>query len=168
MNENDEIRRQLLEAVCGLSDDQLNEPEEKGRWSIMQTMHHLYLMERSIAIIISNRLKSKISMPAEQKPIDLTVDRSRKVGAPVFVVPTKRYLTLEKIKEKLEESRKELKKVENSANTDALEQKSFPHPVFGPMSLKQWIPFVGYHEKRHLAQIEEIKEKVLSRQLNSL
>ncbi|MED2974525.1 DinB family protein [Fictibacillus sp. B-59209] len=162
MNQNEEIRRQLLETVSGLSDDQLNEPEEKGRWSIMQTLHHLYLMEKSITIIISNRLKSKITVSAEPKPIEMTVDRSRKVDAPVFAVPTKRYLTLEKIKEKLEESRNELNKVANSNDQEALEQKSYPHPVFGPMPLKQWIPFVGYHEKRHLAQIEEIKEKVLS------
>lgn len=163
-NINEEIRNQLLETVSGLTDDQLNEPEEKGRWSIMQTMHHLYLMEKSIAIIISNRLKSKITVPAEPKPIEMTVDRSRKVDAPIFVVPTKRYMSLEKMKGKLEESRNELNKVAHNADQIALEQNSYPHPVFGPMPLKQWIPFVGFHEKRHLAQIEEIKQKVVSKE----
>ncbi|KSU84319.1 MULTISPECIES: DinB family protein [Fictibacillus] len=163
MTLNEEIRNEVLETVSNLTDDQLNEPEEKGRWSIMQTLHHLYLMERSVAIIVSNRLKSKITAPAERKPIDRTVDRSVKVSAPVFVVPTKKYMTLEKMKNKLEESRNELNKVAASANQEELKQKSYPHPVFGPMPLEQWIPFVGYHEKRHLEQIKEIRDKVVAR-----
>ena len=44
--------------------------------------------------------------------------------------------------------------------TDELEAKGFNHPIFGLMSLKQWIPFVGYHEKRHILQIKEVKEKL--------
>ena len=47
-----------------------------------------------------------------------------------------------------------------AANEKDLEQKSFPHPLFKELSLKQWIPFVGLHEKRHLLQIEELKSKL--------
>lgn len=34
----------------------------------------------------------------------------------------------------------------------------FPHPVWGPLNLYQWLLFVGAHESRHRAQIEALKE----------
>ena len=34
----------------------------------------------------------------------------------------------------------------------------FPHPVWGPINLYQWLLFVGAHEQRHLAQINALKE----------
>lgn len=48
MNENEKIRGELLNAVNGLSDEQLNAQPETGRWSIIQVLDHLYLMERAI------------------------------------------------------------------------------------------------------------------------
>lgn len=35
---------------------------------------------------------------------------------------------------------------------------SFPHPVWGPLDLYQWLLFIGAHEDRHLAQIEALKQ----------
>jgi hypothetical protein len=32
----------------------------------------------------------------------------------------------------------------------------FPHWVFGPLTMGQWIAFIGAHEERHLGQIESI------------
>ena len=32
----------------------------------------------------------------------------------------------------------------------------FPHWIFGPLDLAQWLAFVGIHEERHLVQIQEI------------
>ncbi|KHL95509.1 hypothetical protein QW71_12445 [Paenibacillus sp. IHB B 3415] len=31
----------------------------------------------------------------------------------------------------------------------------YPHPVFGPMDVAQWVDFIGIHEERHLAQLKE-------------
>ena len=43
---------------------------------------------------------------------------------------------------------------------EALQKKAYPHPIFGLIRLDEWVPFIGYHEKRHLEQIEEIKAKL--------
>ncbi|MFP3427108.1 DinB family protein, partial [Pseudoalteromonas sp. SIMBA_162] len=64
------------------------------------------------------------------------------------------------LKEKLAMSRQELKSVVENADQHDLENKAYPHPAFGRMRLSQWIPFVGYHERRHLLQIKEVKEKL--------
>lgn len=164
MNENIKIREELLESVNGLSNDQLNKRPEDGSWSVMQVLDHLYLMERAIAHTISEQLKSNESNPTDEKPIHLSVNRATKVDAPSFAVPSSEYITLEEMKTKLTESRKLLQHVVDTSDDALLSQKSYPHPVFGALSLTQWIPFVGFHEKRHIEQIEEIKEKILKEQ----
>ncbi|EIT85672.1 hypothetical protein A374_07544 [Fictibacillus macauensis ZFHKF-1] len=155
-------RQRLFEVIEGLSQQQLNQQEHKDTWSIMQTMHHLYLMEQSIAIIVANRLKSKQKTSADQKPIEKAVDRSYKVEAPSFLVPTKRHLTLAAIKEKLASSREYMLSVIANAPQEELLQRSYPHPAFGLLSLQQWIDFLPYHEERHIRQIEEIKQNLFT------
>ncbi|MDQ0217348.1 DinB family protein [Peribacillus cavernae] len=160
MNENQKIREELLKSVEDLSDRQLNEKVEAGSWTIMQVLDHLYLMEMTISKSIAGELANEKSEAAPLKPIHLTVNRSTKVAAPSFVKPSDDFISLAEMKGKLSESRKTLIRVTEGASEQALEQKSFPHPIFGPLSLKQWTPFVGYHEKRHMAQIEELKGKL--------
>ncbi|MFD9624599.1 DinB family protein [Peribacillus muralis] len=160
MNENEKIREEILNTVNGLSDEQLNAHPEEGRWSIIQVLDHIYLMERAITKSIADKLKSDERVPAVDKPIQLTVNRDVKVEAPSYVVPSDSFQTLDEVKDKLAESRSAFVQLVDNADENDLEQKSFPHPLFKELSLKQWIPFVGFHEKRHLLQIEELKSKL--------
>ncbi|MCM2535939.1 DinB family protein [Neobacillus pocheonensis] len=161
MEENMKVREEVLQSVMGLSDKQLNQQVEVDKWTIMQVLDHLYLMERAIAHTISNLLAKGESKTVSDKPIEFTINRSTKVDAPPIVVPSKDFITLEEMKYKLAQSREAFTQVVNAADETLLEQRVYPHPVFGELSLKQWIPFVGLHEKRHLAQIEELKAKLV-------
>ncbi|NHM30897.1 DinB family protein [Neobacillus terrae] len=161
MEENNKIRQEILISVRGLSDEQLNEQLEEDRWSIMQVLDHLYLMEQVITQSISRELATGKEKVVDPKPIELAVIRSTKIGAPSFVVPSNEFITLEEMKNKLSQSREGLTKLVNDADKSLLKKRAFPHPAFGDLSLKQWIPFVGLHEKRHLAQIEELKGKLI-------
>ena len=156
MENNTKVRNEILKIVSFLTDQQLNTKKEEDSWSIMQVLQHLYLLERVVVKAIHDALASK-SEPASEKLIHLSVDRTRKVKAPAYLMPSEDFITLEEMKEKLTESRQALTELVSNVNEEELAQKSYPHPVFGPLSLSQWISFIGYHEKRHLAQIEEIK-----------
>ncbi|WP_342043550.1 DinB family protein [Bacillus sp. OTU2372] len=160
MEENKKIREEVLQSVSGLSDEQLNVQVQDGRWSIMQVLHHLHLIERAITFVISDQLANGESKSISDKPIHLAVNRTTKVNAPSRVEPPKRFITLVEMKNKLSQSREVLTKVVDTADPSLLEQRAYPHPVFGELSLKQWIPLIGLHEKRHLAQIEELKEEL--------
>lgn len=160
MEQNTEIREEVLQSVSGLSDEQLNEQVEQGSWTIMQVLDHLHLMEKSITYTISNQLVNGEHKTVGEKPIQLTTNRSTKVEAPSFVIPSKDFISLKDMTEKLSESRNTLINVIDSADKTLLEQRAYPHPAFGEMNLIQWIPFIGLHEKRHLVQIEELKEKL--------
>lgn len=161
METNRQYRDEVLQAVSGLSDEQLNKQVEEGRWSIMQVLEHLYLIEKSITKMFSHQLENGETKLVADAPIEFTVNRSRKLIAPSFAEPSGEFLTLEEIKKKLEKSREVFIKVVNSADPALLEQRAYPHPAFGELNLKQWIPFVGLHEKRHLAQIEQLKGKLI-------
>lgn len=158
MKINDEAREKLLNAVEGLTDEELNRKPSGDRWSIRQILEHLYLMEGGIAKTIQHQLAKDDGHKAPDKPIERTVDRSVKVEAPDFARPANDFVTLHELKEKLTQTHGLLSKIAETAPDELLEVKSFPHPVFGDMNLKQWIPFVGYHELRHINQIQEVKE----------
>jgi uncharacterized damage-inducible protein DinB len=160
MEQNQQIREELWEAVNGLSDEQMNKQVEEDRWSIIQVLEHLYLIETAVTKRITSELKNEGSELAGDKPIHLALDRSAKIQAPSYAKPSNEFQTLNEIKQKLQNSRAKLVKVCNEADPFMLDRNSFLHPVFGLMSLKQWIPFVGLHEKRHLAQIEELKRNL--------
>lgn len=160
MKANEKVRKEILESVNGLTDKQLNNQVEQGRWTIAQVLQHLHLMESMIVKSIQTVLAKDENRPADEKPIHLAIDRSRKVEAPDALNPSDVEATLEEVQGELENSRHALRKLASDADEEKLMQKSFPHPVFGLMNLKQWIEFIGFHEKRHLAQIEELKKKL--------
>ncbi|MGE7920600.1 DinB family protein [Viridibacillus sp. NPDC093762] len=157
---NKSVREELLNSVSNLSDEQLNKEVEEGRWTIMQVLHHLHLIESGVTKAIQYTLEKGEKQSAKVKPIELTVDRSTKIKAPSFADPDARFITLQEMKDKLKESRHALLRVVSNSNKDQLKEKAYPQEIFGLMSLDQWVQFIGYHEKRHIEQIEELKEKL--------
>lgn len=160
MEINDQARKELLAQVEYLTDEVINRQPAEDRWSIKQILQHLYLMEGSVAKTIQIKLAAEDQNITIDKPIQLTVDRSNKIEAPDFVTPTLEYSTLHDLKSKLTATHSTLHNVAENATEDQLAVKSYPHPVFGEMSLTQWIPFVGYHEQRHIEQIKEVKQQL--------
>lgn len=159
MEINDQARKELLAQVEKLSDETINQKPSENEWSIKQLLEHLYLMEGGITKTIQKQLASDEQNITTDKPIQLTVDRSTKVDAPDFAMPTDDYSTLDELKSKLSATHTALREVAESATEDQLAIKSYPHPVFGEMNLTQWIPFIGYHELRHIEQIKEVKNR---------
>ncbi len=157
-----EFREELLNSVDTLTDEQLNTRISEDSWTIGQVLEHLYLMETVIIEAMTAALNGPEVVGAEDKPIELAVNRSVKVKAPDSVTPSEDNKTLHELLQKLAFSRQELLDFVNSADPEELKRRSCPHPVFGRLSLSQWIPFIGYHEKRHLEQIEEIKVKLIN------
>lgn len=158
MKINDEARATLLNEVTGLGDEELNKRPSSGGWSIAQVMEHLYLMERAVVYNIQHALENSSIKEVSSKPIELTVNRSRKVEAPEFVQPSDSTMTLKDLQQKLQTSHEALRGIYTTVDEERLVEKTAVHPVFGELNLIQWIPFVGYHEQRHIDQIKEIKE----------
>lgn len=155
LEDNNEIRRELLQEVEGLTDEQFNKNPSNGGWSPKQIFEHLVRMETVIATNIAREIKNPGSPKVRKKPITFTTNRLVKVEAPSYVAPTDEFKSKNEIKKELHDSRLFLLNVYESTTKDVLQDKSFKHPVFGCVPLIQWFPFVGLHEKRHLKQLKK-------------
>ena len=159
MNDIQEVRTEVLQSVSGLTDLQLNE-KQAGKWSIMQVLEHLYLTEKLIVNKLKAVMASSEETAAEDRPIHLVINRDHKIVAPQFLTPSDDFITLATIQEKLLASRTSLEEFLADTDQEELRKRSLLHPVFGLLNIKQWVEFIGLHEKRHLAQIEELKQEL--------
>lgn len=158
MKLNERARTALLAEAEGISDENINKQPADDRWSIKQILEHLYLMEGAIAKSIQKQLNEGEKTDVSDKPIELTANRDKKVEAPDFARPSNEFATLEELMQKLEATHKLLADIAINTDHQALAEHGYPHPVFGTLSLEQWIPFVAYHEMRHTEQLKEVKQ----------
>jgi len=156
----DEARKELLVEVEGLSDNLFNKQPDADNWSVKQILEHLYLFEKYAADAIQEQVQHGEKIKVKEQPIHLSTNRATKFEAADFSQPTDEFATIIELKEKLAESRAQLQEVVDMADEDDLEQKALPHPGFKMLSLKQWIEFIGWHERRHILQIKEVKDAV--------
>jgi len=157
MKNNQKVREELLESVSYLSDEKLNTKPEEATWSIMQNLEHLYLMEKVVVQRMAKELEYNPE-PTSEVPISMLLNRSKKLEAPDFLKPSNEFISLKEMKKKLDESREALIQFVTHTSEEDLANKAMTHRLFGTLSLKQWVELIGYHEQRHLKQIEEVKE----------
>lgn len=157
-------RHEILNLIENIPDHLFNERESESTWSIKQVLEHLYKTE----VEITKAIKYMLTLPEREhlldQPLALTLDRTHKISAPTAIVPTSRPGTKQDMLHLLSQSRKQLLQLVDSIPPEQdLTTRGMKHPVFNNLSLKQWIEFIGYHEKRHLAHILEIKQHITNR-----
>ncbi|APH03953.1 DinB family protein [Bacillus weihaiensis] len=160
----DTSRKEVVQSVEMVSEDEMNLKPTDTTWSISQVLEHLYKTEKEITKAIHYTLTLPEQEPLPDKPIALTLDRTFKIKAKNSIVPSEKKMNKQQLLTDLESSRKELFTLIDSIPNDIdLTTRGFIHPAFKTLSLKQWIEFIGYHERRHLEQIHEIKDAVRKR-----
>ncbi|MGG3467615.1 DinB family protein [Neobacillus pocheonensis] len=156
-----ETRKQLVNEITSLSFEELNTALGSDTWSVAQVCHHLYLAEKSFVHGINYALKQKDNPKVGRQPLDRISDRSQKIDAPPFVIPSEEPFEIHHIHNMLKESRTMLLNVLNKIEDDSiLREKSAKHPLFGVLPLIQWIELIYLHEQRHIEQINEIKSQI--------
>jgi hypothetical protein len=88
-------------------------------------------------------------------------DRERKVTAPDFVAPVRRWGTREEMLEAFRTAR-EVTVMNLSDPSRDLQRFIAPHPVAGPLDARQWGLFLALHLRRHLAQLDDILRELPS------
>jgi hypothetical protein len=165
----DRTRGRLINAVEGLSEEQQHFRPAPDRWSAGQLCEHLSMVEGGVV-----RLLGKVLAKAEESarpraegdpfpPVSIEefVERTRgvKIEAPEAVRPADARPLAESLAA-LAETRAALHALRPRLERADGHSTRFPHPVWGPLNLYQWLLFVGAHESRHLAQLEALKESM--------
>ena len=161
----DAARAALLEAAATIPAERFAERPEPERWSAAELLEHLARVESGCARVIAKRAAGARAsgIAAERDESSMlgaldgrrVTDRSHKLTAPEIVAPAGGF-TREGSLEALGKSRVEFKRAVADADGLALGEVRHTHVVLGELDLYQWILFVGQHERRHLAQLEEI------------
>lgn len=130
-----------------------------GGWTVLQVLEHILLTERLITTIVgrpSERMSPEEELVGAGKIHHLTVvRRDRKVQAPEVLQPQSTLRDTVMFEESFVSQRQKLKESLRSGAI-VVDHRLHRHPVFGDMSIADWLHFLIGHTQRHLDQMREI------------
>jgi hypothetical protein len=164
----DGTRGRIYERVGDLSGEQEELRASADAWSVCEIVEHLSIIEAQLSKMLEMMLAKAEAearqdgarahqQPMEPFTLDQFIERStrEKYQAPEIVRPSGG-VPISKALESLRESRAGLRRLQPRMEATDLSGALYPHPVFGPLNLYQWLAFIGLHEARHLRQIESL------------
>lgn len=158
----DEQRSVLKSAFESVPAELRNRQPAPERWSAANVIEHLAIVEARISRLLSERIeeaRSSLSGETSSGPILPTIDykrmydRSTRVKAPETAIPTG--LDATSAWRALENAGSMMRAMLRANDGLGLSSVTHPHPRFGPLSVYEWVAFLGAHEVRHAAQIRE-------------
>jgi hypothetical protein len=161
----DSHRAALAEAVAAVPVALRERRPAPGRWSAAEVLEHLAIVEGGITQLLHAQVgaarsaglgvERDTSPVVPTVPVDRLLDRSAPITASARSQPTGG-LGADAAWEALAERRRTLRELVLAADGAALSDVVIPHPILGPLSVYQWLVFIGAHEGRHAGQIREI------------
>lgn len=153
----EEGRQDVIASVAALSDEQAGAKPAPGRWSALDCLEHLVIVEERFLGWIANGSVIDAPQPSGEKAAQLEaaiVDRSHKVQAPEAVVPTGRFRGVAEAVEAFNRVRDLSVRIAQERG-DALYGVGVKHPRFGEMNGAELLHLMSGHGRRHAAQIRE-------------
>src|SRR3954453_21327054 len=159
-----QTQKEFLDAINGVSDAQWKFKAAPDRWSIAEVAEHIAVTEDMIWKLVSEKMMKAPATPekrvevAGKDELILTKipDRSRKAQAPEQLRPTGRFATKDELAKAYDSTRTaEIAYVRDTQ--EDLRDHFEEHPAFKTMDAYQWLLFNSAHNKRHTAQIMEVK-----------
>jgi len=163
INELNSSRDNLLSAINGLSEVQLNYKSGESSWSIAQCVEHITIFENQVFEILEESLELPAN-PERREGVKYTdkklmahiIDRTNKTETQEDLEPSGKYgnhsSTVKEFKEKREKHINYIKTTKDDL------RNHFAN--FGSMDAYQVILYMSSHTNRHIQQIKEIKNNV--------
>lgn len=157
-----ESRNRLRATVAGLSEEQRRFRPAPDRWSIVDCIEHLTVVEK-FTLARTQRLlqEAPANTPETQGKDDVILTRvpgrAQRVKGPEAVLPTGRWPDFEELMRQFETARQQTIDFARDTQAGLLRERHFPHPFLGPLDCQQWLLFLGAHCERHVRQMEEVK-----------
>lgn len=154
-------RKQVLDAVDGLSEGQWKFKQADNRWSVAEVVEHLVLAEKGLFGMARKVAESAPTPVAEadkvkdEAVLKMIPSRATKVQAPEMFQPTGRFGTGAAEVEQFQQARDATLAYVRSTSDD-LRGHSAKSPI-GQLDCVQWMLFIAAHSERHLGQILEVK-----------
>jgi hypothetical protein len=135
---------QWAEALDGMSEQQA-EFQPAGEWCSKEVLGHLITANRGINQTIAD-------MAGVESP--RSAERAKAMGE---IAAEYENMSVAELRGEVRDIFSEITILMSSlAGNDQLEQ-TFPHPLFGPLNLKEWFAFHRVHAMDHIQQLDKIK-----------
>ena len=119
----------------------------EGEWCAKEVLGHVIVTERSINQDIA-------SLAGIDPPAAARVAEVRAMGVQSG---DEESLPISELRERIVGTFAENRKLAASLEQSDKLETSFPHPIFGPLNLKEWLAFHRIHSMDHIQQIDKIK-----------
>jgi uncharacterized damage-inducible protein DinB len=162
LSEKERILGRISRLASGADRARLQARSANGAWSAEEILEHLSIVESGLLRLIESLLKKAESSPGVSTPsTPLSLESlGRRVGSEKFKTleryePTGNIDSRESLQalQRLQDQLFALKQRLESAD---LARVSFPHWIFGSLTLGQWLAFFVVHEQRHAEQIASL------------
>jgi hypothetical protein len=158
----------LRAAVDAVPAERRSERPAADRWSVAEVLEHLARSEAAVlkACVRQMEAANQAGLAADSEttsirhtlPPEQVANRQRRVVAPEKLHP--QGIDAAAAWSEIERTRARFLEFVKSCDGLALGEISFPHPVFGPLNMYQWLLFAAGHHARHAAQIREIAQQL--------
>jgi hypothetical protein len=152
-------RQEFIEAVSGLTESQAKSRPDPERWSVLECVEHVTLVEERFLGWL--QAAEKLDAPGIDKEKEASLmmrvpDRSTRIQAPDPVRPTGRFPTLELAVQHFNAGRKRSIRFVEERSQDLYSLAS-KHPRFGPVNGVELLIIIAGHSRRHAEQIRETR-----------
>ncbi len=151
----------LLNAVNGLTEAQLNFKAAPERWSVLECVQHITMASQGLwqfteATLKQNTDTLKSQVKDDQQLIKMVEDRSMKAQAPETMLPGKSpYHTLAETVDAFKADRSKL--IDYIQKTTEDMRSHVAKMPAGPLDSYQLVLLISAHTTRHTQQINEVK-----------
>jgi uncharacterized damage-inducible protein DinB len=153
-------RAELIVVVSGLTEEQALTRPAPDRWSVLECLEHVNLVERRFLGMVR---AAEAGTPAERDAAkeagikDRVLDRSNRRTAPEAVHPTGKYGSISEALQEFNAARDETLRFASEEGVNLLSRKA-SHPVLGPLNGVEALLLIADHGRRHTAQMREAAE----------
>ena len=152
-------RDALLASVAGLAEDVAAKPPAPGRWSALECVEHLALVEDYLFAQIAASKPSEAPVGSrlrENNILKRGADRTRTLEAPEVAWPTGRFPTLATALAAFTTNRDRTIAYVQSLQEDP-RLRTAHHPLIGDVNCYETLLIMAVHPHRHTSQIQEIR-----------
>jgi uncharacterized damage-inducible protein DinB len=155
-------RAEFHAATEGVSEEQAKTKPAPGRWSVLDCVEHVAVVEGHFLRWIENPLAEPAPPVDHEKEANLmagVAGRATRAQAPDLVLPTGRFATLAEALAQFDavRARNLAFAQQQGAGVYAL---SATHPFFGPINGAETLVLMAAHCRRHAAQIREVRAEI--------
>lgn len=151
----------LLQLLSSFTEKQLNAVPFEGSWTAGQVAEHIY-KAGDCGIVYGNTVPTNREPDEKVKAIkEMFLNFDAKMKSPEFVLPDTGFHGKDKV---LERTTATWNKLTEAAKTVGLTDTCTDFVVegFGPFTRLEWIEFINVHTRRHIHQLENIKQKLVT------